>query len=143
MKPPTVLTIVAVILFSTGLAGVISDCLRNGGFGIPSYNLFNMIAAIGLLNLWRVARWYALLVVGLALRSALLGTFVLSGSQLSGHTVSIFGQTRNITMTIGIILFTMLIAYAALLVWMFWVLMRRDVRKLFQQKTSSPAPVLI
>src|SRR5207237_5171800 len=106
MKRPTVLTIVAVILFSTGLAGVISDCLRSGGVGIPSYNLFNMIAAIGLLNLWRVARWYALLVVGLALLSALLGTFVLSGSQLSAHTISIFGQTRSVTMTIRVMLFT-------------------------------------
>jgi hypothetical protein len=127
MKRPMGLTIVAVLLFSAGLAGVISDCLRNGGFAIPSYNLFNTIAGIGLLNLWRVARWYALLVVGLALLSALLEVFVLSGSQLSGHTISIFGQTRNITMTIGMMLFTMLIAYANLLVWMLWVLMRRDV----------------
>jgi hypothetical protein len=135
MKRRISLTAVAVFFFLGGLFGVMTELMQGKGLAIPSYYLLNMVAAFGLLRLWRYARAYALFAVGCALASALVGVFVVAGSpQLADGTFLFFGQATNKTMTVGMVLM-MFVAYIALFIWMLWVLTRREVRELFKPRS--------
>ena len=140
MKRPIALTIAGLLLFSMGLSGVVAECVRTRGFAIPSANLLTMITGIGLLKLWRGARWYALFVFG----STLLFALPMSAWAFFNPDKVIFqfpavlidDRPHAIVPLFAVIL--AMISYVGFSAWMIWVLMRRDVRELFQRKTNSP-----
>ena len=144
MKRPTSLTIVAVFLFSMGLSGVVADCVRTHGFAIPSGNLFTMIAGVGLLKLWRGARWYALFMSGSFLLFALPMTVwaVFNSDRIVFQFPSVLIDDRPhavVPMFLVVLIMTGCVAISGCMV---WVLMRRDVRELFQNKINSPTPAV-
>jgi hypothetical protein len=145
MKRPISLTAVGMLLFSMGLAGVISDCLRSGGFAIPSCSLFNMIAGVGLLLLWRAARLYSLFVSGSALLFSLPMTVwaVFNSNKIVFQFPAVLIDDRpHAIVPLFLVVFAMT-GYVTVSAWVVWVLMRRDVRELFQHKVNLPTPVSI
>jgi hypothetical protein len=142
MKRPISLTVVAVFLFLMGLSGVVADCVSIHGFAIPSVNLFNMIAGVGLLKLWRVARWYFLFVLGSFLLFALPMTVwsVFNSDRIVFQFPSVLIDDRPHAIVPLFLVVLVMIGYVAISTWMVWVLMRRDVRELFQHKINSPTP---
>ncbi|HEX7617468.1 MAG TPA: hypothetical protein VF480_01990 [Verrucomicrobiae bacterium] len=140
MKRPIALTSAGLLLFSMGLSGVVADCVRTHGFAIPSVNLFTMIAGVGLLKLWRGARWYSLFIFGSALLFALpMCAWAIFNSDkvvFQFPAVLIDDRPHAIVPLFAVIL--AMIGYVGFSAWMLWVLMRRDVRELFQHKTNSP-----
>lgn len=141
MKRPIALTSAGLLLFSMGLSGVVADCVRFHGFAIPSVNLFNMIAGLGLLKLRRVARWYSLFIFGSTLLSALpMSAWAIFNSDkvvFQFPAVLIDDRPHAIVPLFAVIL--AMISYVGFSAWMLWVLMRRDVRESFRHKTNSPA----
>jgi hypothetical protein len=123
-----------------GLSGVVAECVRTHGFAIPSVNLLNMIAGVGLLKLWRGARWYSLFIFGSALLFALpmcaWAVFNSDKVVFQFPAVLIDDRPHAIVPMFAVIL--AMISYVGFSAWMLWVLMRRDVRELFWHKTSSP-----
>jgi hypothetical protein len=136
------LTIVGVFLFSMGLSGVVADCVRTHGFVIPSWNLFNLIAGVGLLKLWRGARRYALFMSGLcflvALPMSVWAVFNPERIVFQFPEVLIDDRPHAVVPTFLVVL--VLTGYVAISGWIVYVLMRRDVRELFQPKINSPVP---
>jgi hypothetical protein len=141
MKRPLALTIVGVLLFSMGLSGVVADCARTHGFAILSNNLFTMIAGVGLLKLWRGARWYALFMFGSLLLFALPMTVwaVFNSGRIALKFPSVLIDDRPHAVAPMFLVIVVMIGYVAMSGWIVWVLMRRDVRELFQHKINSPA----
>jgi len=144
MKRPIALTVVASLLFLMGLSGVVADCVRTHGFTIPSVNLFNIIAEVGLLKLWRWARWYLLFVVGLFLVFALPMTVwaVLNSDRIVFQFPSILIDDRPHAIVPLAVVLLVMISYVAIAAWVCWVLMRRDVCELFQNKINSDTPAV-
>jgi hypothetical protein len=144
MKRPIALIVVAVLLFLMGLSGVVADCVRAHSFAIPSVNLFNMIAGAGLLKLWRVARWYFLFVLGSFLLFALPMTVwaVFNSDRIVFQFPSVLIDDRPHAIVPLIAVFLVMISYVAIAVWVCWVLMRPDVRELFQRKINLPTPAV-
>jgi hypothetical protein len=140
MKRPVSLTVVAAFLFLMGLSGIVADCVRTHGFVILSVSLFNTIAGVGLLKLWRVARWYALFVLGSFLLFALPMTVwaVFNSDRIVFQFPSVLIDDRPHAIVPLFLVVLVMISYVAIAAWTFWVLMRRDVRELFQHKTNSP-----
>lgn len=64
MKRPISLTIVGAAWFLIWLFGAVSDAIQTHGFAIPGPNFINLLVGVGLLNGWRICRWYALFVTG-------------------------------------------------------------------------------
>jgi len=139
MKRPIALTSAGLLLFSMGLSGVVADCVRTHGFAIPNVNLFTMIAGVGLLKLWRGARWYSLFIFGSALLFALpMCTWAIFNSDkvvFQFPNVLIDDRPHPIVPLFVVIL--AMVSYIGISAWMLWVLMRRDVRELFQHKINS------
>jgi hypothetical protein len=137
MKRPIALTVVGVFLFLIGLSGVITDCVRTHGFTIPSINLFNMIAGIGLLKLWRVARWFFLFVLGLALLFVLPMTVwaIFNPERIVFQFPSVLIDDKPQSIVPSFLVVSIMTGYAAISAWMLWVLLRRGVRELFQPRT--------
>jgi hypothetical protein len=140
MKRPITLTSAGLLLFSMGLSGVVADCVRTHGFAIPSVNLFTMIAGVGLLKLWRGARWHSLFMSGSFLLFALpMAVWMVFNSDrivFQFPSILIDDRPHAIVPLLAVIL--AMISYVGFSAWMLWVLMRRDVRELFQHKTNSP-----
>ncbi len=143
MKRPISLTTAAVLLFLTGLSGIVADCVRVHGFElVPSYSLFNMIAGVGLLKLWRSARIYSLVVAFAGMVGALVGVYVsLAPDNIIPHQILMGGNNGFAFVVQNPAVIPSLFAACAILAgWMFYVLNRRDVRELFQRKTNLPTP---
>jgi hypothetical protein len=141
MKRPISLTVVAVLLFLMGLSGIVVDCVRIHGLAIiPSVNLFNMIAGVGLLKLWRGARWYSNVLLGWSYVVMLpLTVWLLSNPEkIVIHFPSILIDDRSHAIEPLMLAAPIMIGYIILSGWMLFVLNRRDVRELFQRKTHSP-----
>ena len=142
MKRPISLTAVGVFLFLMGLSGIVADCVRTHGLAlVPSANFFNVIAGVGLLKLWRGARWYALFVIGSFLLFALPMTVwaVFNSDRIVFQFPSVLIDDRPHTIVPLFLVVLVIIGYIAVSAWTFWVLMRRDVRELCQRKTNLPA----
>jgi hypothetical protein len=146
MKRPISLTVVALVWFSMGLLGMVGDIVQNNGLHIPNSNFITILVGVGLLRGWRICRWYALFVTGITfvfmVPSAVWAIF--NSGELVYHFpfAMMRDQRPHEATSLGIII---LFFVSGLIIsgWMFWILMRRDVRELFQQKTNSPAPVSI
>jgi hypothetical protein len=140
MKRPIALTSAGLLLFSMGLSGVVADCVRTHGYAIPSVNLFTMIAGAGLLKLWRGARWYALFISGSFLLFALPMAvwMVFNSDRIVFQFPSILIDDRPHAVIPLFLVASVMFSYIIVSVWMLWVLMRRDIRELFQHKTNSP-----
>jgi hypothetical protein len=93
-----------------------------------------------LLKLWRGARWYSLFIFGSFLLFALpIGAWAIFNSDkvvFQFPNVRIDDRPHAIIPLFAVIL--AMISYVGFSAWMLWVLMRRDVRELFQRKTNSP-----
>jgi hypothetical protein len=145
MKRPISLTAVGVLLFLMGLFGIVADCVRIHGLPLaPSISLFNMIVGIGLLKLWLGARRYCLYLLGLFLTFGLPMTVwaVFNSNRIVFHFLSILIDDRPHAIVPQFVVILVMISYIAIAAWMFWVLMRRDVRELFQSKTNSQTPAV-
>jgi hypothetical protein len=143
MKRPISLTAVGVLLFLMGLFGIVTDCVRTHGLELaPSVNLFNMIAGIGLLKLWRAAWWWCLYLLGLFLTFGLPMTVwaVFNSNRITFHFSSVLIDDRPHAIVPLFVVILVMISYIVIAAWMFWILMRRDVRELFQRKTNSRTP---
>ena len=140
MKRPISLTILGVLLFLMGLFGIVADCVRTHGFAIPSINLFNMIAGVGLLKLWRLARWYSLFVFGSTLVFGLPMTVwaVLNSDKIVFQFPSVLIDDRPHAIVPLFLVVLIMIAYVTISTWAVLILMRRDVRELFRRKNNSP-----
>ena len=143
MKRPISLTVVGVLLFLMGLSGVVAECVRTHGFAIPSVNLFNLIAGVGLLKYWRVARLYSLFVFGSAFLFALPMTVwaAFNSDRIVFQFPAVLIDDRPHAIVPAFLVVLAMIGYVAISAWVVWVLVRRDVRELFQRKTNSPTPV--
>jgi hypothetical protein len=140
MKRPISLTAVGVFLFLMGLSGIVADCVRTHGLAIaPSWNLFNMIAGIGLLKLWRGARWYSLFVFGSTLLFALPMTVwaVFNTDRIVFQFPSVLIDDRPHAIAPMFLVVLIMIGYISISAWMLWVLLRRNVRELFQVKVRA------
>jgi len=128
------------LLFFIGLFGVVAECVRTHGFAIPSVNLFNMIAGVGLLNLWHVARWYCLFMIGsfLSFGLAMVVWAVFNSNKMVFQFSSVLIDDRPHAIVPQFVVILIMISYIAISAWMLWVLIRRDVRELFQHKNNSP-----
>ncbi len=141
MKRPTALTAVAVLVFLMGLSGIVADCVRTHGFAIaPSWNLFTMIAGCGLLKFWRYARWYCLFIFGSFLLFALPTTVwaFFNSDRIVFQFPSILIDDRPHAIVPLFVVILVMITYVAIAGWIFLVLMRRDVKELFQNKNNLP-----
>jgi len=141
MKRPIALTVVAVLVFFMGLSGIVADCMRTHGLALaPSWNLFTMIAGFGLLKFWRYARWYCLFMFGSFLLFALPMTFwaIFNSDRIVFQFPSILIDDRPHAIVPLFLVILVMISYIAIAAWMFLVLMRGDVRKLFLHKNNSP-----
>jgi hypothetical protein len=136
------LTIVALILFSMGLTGIISDCMRNSSFVIPSYNFLNLIAGIGLLKLWRGARWYSNCLFGCSfmIMIPISVWFLYNPEKIVIRFPSILIDDRPHAIGSLLLATLIMLGYIILSGWMLFVLNRRDVRELFQHKINLPTP---
>jgi hypothetical protein len=146
MKRPISLTAVGVLLFSIGLLGIVADCVRTHGLElVPSVNLLNMIAGVGLLKLWRVARWYSLWIFGSTLVFSLPMTVwaVLNSNRVVFQFPSVLIDDRHHAIVPLFLVVLIMIGYIAISTWVVLILMRRNVRELFQRKSNSPTPVSI
>lgn len=142
MKRPISLTLIGVLLFLMGLSGVVADCVRSHSLAIPNVNLFNMIAGVGLLKLWRGARWYVLFVLGSFILFALPMTFwaVFNSDRIVFQFPAVLIDDRpHAILPLFLVILTM-IGYVTVSTWVVLVLMRRDVRELFQRKNNLPTP---
>jgi hypothetical protein len=145
MKRPMAFNAVGSLLFSIGLIGIMADCLRTHGLElVPSINLFNMIAGVGLLKLWRVARWYSLFVFGSTLVCGLPMTVwaVLNSERIVFQFPSILIDDRPHAIVPTLLVVLIMIGYLAISTWAVLILMRRNVRELFQQKINSPTALV-
>ena len=106
--------------------------------------LFILFIGIGLLQRVRAARICGLIIIGSAIIGALFFT-VWDLSHLGSLVVYFYGVRLDnnphppaSALLVAFYMFTII----ARDVWMFWVLMRRDVRELFQRKSNSPTPAV-
>ena len=138
MKRPTALTIVAVLMFLTGLAGVVSDCWRSHGFVAPSSSFLNMIAGVGLLKHSRIARIYSLLMTFAVTVCSVLGFYVASApDNIVPHHIRFSGDYGFDFVVQNPMVIPLLFAVCAVVSgWMFYVLKRSEVRELFAKKTA-------
>jgi hypothetical protein len=145
MKKPISLTIVGTAWFLIGMLGAVNDAIQTHGFVIPGTNFINLMIGVGLLKGWRICRWYALFVVGLALLFALPMTvwaFFNSDRIVFQFPAVLIDDRPHAIVPLFLVILAM-ISYVAISAWVVWVLMRRDVRDFFQRKTGQATPVSV
>ena len=134
MKRPISLTIVGVAWFLIGLFGTVSDAIQTHGFAIPGTNLINLLVGVGLLKGWRICRWYALFVTGLALVFALAfvpWAFCHTGELVYRFPIALMVDQRPHALESLMVIVLYLVTYLVVSGWSFWVLKREDVRMFF------------
>jgi hypothetical protein len=142
MKRPITLTIVGMAWFLIGLSGAISEAMQTHGLAIPGANFINILVGVGLLKGWRICRWYALFVCGLTFLFALPMTVwaVFNSNKIVFHFPEVLIDDRPHAIAPLFLVVLVMMSYVAIAAWMFWVLMRPDIRELFQRKTNSHTP---
>ena len=116
------------------------DCIRIHGFQLaPSYNLFNLIAGLGLLKFWRPARWYALFIFGTAFFVSLPGTIwaAFNSNRIVFQFPSILIDDRPHPIVPLYLVMLIMLGYVAFSGWGLLALMMPDVRKRFQQTANE------
>jgi hypothetical protein len=144
MKRPISLTIIATLVFLMGLSGMVADCVRTHSLALgPSLNLFTMIAGVGLLKLWRGARWYSIFIFGSGLIFVLpMTVWAISNSdKIVFQFPSILIDDRPHAITPMFTVISIMAGYLVISISVLWVLMRRDVRELFQRQVNSAVTV--
>ena len=125
------------------MLGAVNESIQTHGFAIPGANFINLLIGVGLLKGWRICRWYALLVFGSALLFAL--PMAVWSAFNSGKIVFQFPSVLIDDLPHAIVptyvTVMAMIGYIVISAWAVWVLMRRDVRKFFQDKANLPTPV--
>jgi hypothetical protein len=134
LKRPTALTVVALLFFLIGLAGVLNDVTQSGGFPIPSWSLLNMIAGLGLLKCWRGWRGYALFVAVVSLATLVpFSIFAMfNPEEIVFKFPSILRDQRDHPVLPRLIVGAVFSLYIVGAAWMVKTLLRRDVRALFR-----------
>ena len=145
MKKPISLTIIGMVWFLIGVFGAVNDAIQTHGFAIPGTNFINLLIGVGLLKGWRICRWYALFVSGLTLLFAVPMTVwaVFNSNKIVFHFPAILIDDRSHAIIPMFLVILVMISYVWIAAWIFWVLMRRDVRELFERKTNLAIPVSI
>lgn len=144
MKRPISLTIVGAVWFLFGVFGLVSDAIKGHGLEIPGTHFINLLVGAGLLNGWRICRWYALFVSGLAFLFALPMTvwaFFNSEKIVFQFPAILIDDRPHAILPLSLVVLAM-ISYVVISAWVFWVLMRRDVQELFQRKANPPTASL-
>jgi hypothetical protein len=67
---------------------------------------------------------------------------VFNSNRIVFHFSSILIDDRPHAIVPQSVVILVMISYIAIAAWMFWVLMRRDVRELFQHKINSQTPAV-
>jgi hypothetical protein len=139
-KRPVSLTIVGTVWVLMGLLGVVGNITRHHGLQMPDSNFLNILAGFGLLNYWRIARWYALVVAGFTFLFML--PFVPWALMNSTEWVFQFPYTllrdqRPHEPMSTALLCAILMAYLFFSGWSFWGLSRNDIRELFARKVPT------
>jgi hypothetical protein len=145
MKKPISLTIIGMVWFLIGVFGAVNDAIQTHGFAIPGTNFINLLIGVGLLKGWHICRWYALFVSGLTLLFAVPMTVwaVFNSNKIVFHFLAILIDDRSHAIIPMFLVILVMISYVWIAAWIFWVLMRRDVRELFERKTNLAIPVSI
>jgi hypothetical protein len=143
MKKPITLTILGTAWFLIALSGAVCEAIKTHGFAIPGTNFINLLVGVGLLKGWRICRCYALFVSGLAFLFALPMTVwaIFNSDRIVFQFPAVLIDDRPHAIVPSFLVVLALIGYAVVSAWVVWVLMRRDVRELFQAKTNSPTTV--
>lgn len=147
MKRPIALTVVAILFFAFALYQILADVINAGGFkaGNNLISILNICAAIGLLKLSRGWRNYALFICTFWMVLIVPFSFwaIFHPDQIVVRCSGIYIDDRLHEVLpaylVAVICFTVTTVNA----WMLYVLMRRDVRQLFQRTTNVPKPVSI
>ena len=143
MKRPILLTILGTAWFLIGLLGAVGDALQGRGLEIPGTNFINLLVGVGLLNGWRLARWYALFVSGAAFVFTL--PFAPWALMNSGEIVfkfpALLRDQRPHELVSLVVLVSVLLVYLLASGWSLWVLSRSDVREFFAKKTAVTNPL--
>ena len=138
MKRPMSLNIIATLWVAFGMWTIVAEAYKGGGLVLPGnvFDWLNIFAGIGLLKLKRGWRTYALVMLGFAF--VLVVPFSVWACcnperiTLRLPAVLIIDRPHEILKP-GIVA-AVCFSYTTVTVWMLWVLMRRDVRELFQPR---------
>ncbi len=139
MKRPISLTIIGVAWFLFGLLGAVNEAMQTHGFAIPGTNFINLLIGVGLLNGWRICRWYALLMTGLAFIFTLIFTpwmFFHTDELVYQFPVSLLRDQRPHEPQSLAVIILFLLTYLIFSGWSFWILKRNDVRGFFLPRTA-------
>ncbi len=139
MKRPTSLTIVGAVWFLIGLFSVINEGMQTHGLTIPGTNFINLMVGFGLLKGWRICRWYALFVAGIAFVFAVFfipWALCNTGELVYQFPVSLVRDQRPHEFESLTVIVLFLFSYLIFSGWSFLVLKRSDVREFFTPRTA-------
>lgn len=139
MKRPISLTIVGTVWFLIGVLGVVGNTMQGHGLQIPDGNFFNIFVGVGLLNGWRICRWYALFVTGFAfIFSALFVPWALCNTSELVYRfpfeLAIDQRPHQLVSPFVVVLYLAIFLFVS--GWTFFVLKREDVRDFFTQRPA-------
>ena len=139
MKRPILLTVLGAAWFLIGLLGTVGDALEGRGLEIPGTNLISLLVGVGLLNGWRLARWYALFVSGAAFVLMLIFApwALMNPGEIVFKFPALLRDQRPHELVSMVVLVSVLLVYLLAWGWSLWVLSRRDVREFFAKKPAG------
>ena len=139
MKRPTSLTIIGVVWFLIGLSGMVGNSFQEHGTQIPDSHFITLLVGFGLLKGWRICRWYALFVAGIAFIFALvfIPWALCHTCELVYHfPFSLMRDQRPHQLESLAVIVLFLFSYLSFSGWSFLVLKRSDVREYFTPRTA-------
>ena len=139
MKRPISLTIVGTAWFLIALSGAVSDAIQGHGLEIPGTNFINLMIGVGLLNGWRICRWYALFVIGFAfVFSALFVPWALCNTSelVYRFPFELARDQRPHQLVPPFVVVLYLANFLFVSGWTFFVLKREDMHDFFTQRPA-------
>jgi hypothetical protein len=139
MKRPTSLTIVGAVWFLIGLSGAINEVINTHGMKMPGTNFINLFVGVGLLEGWRICRWYSLFVAGIAFGTALIfvpWALCNTGELVFHFPISLMRDQRPHAVESFALIFLFVFSCLIFSGWSFLVLKRPDVREFFTPRKA-------
>jgi hypothetical protein len=139
MKRPISLTIVGTVWFLIGVLGAVNDAIQTHGFEIPGANFINLLVGVGLLNGWRMCRWYALFVTGFAFVFLMLfasWAFCNISELVYRFPLGLLRDQRPHELVSAIVVVLFIATGLLFSGWTFLVLKREEVREYFIRRSA-------